>query len=163
MRAAGRNPDAADKRRRRAQAERVKQKMRLRWELAPAIRTRWATRRPVRRRYGGRIRNVPSRTPDSPAVCSRAYFSSLIAAFTFAMRSGVASRIPCCFACSMAFFKTSCSSFPRTTWLHPDDGSTFAHSMIFGMTGTPLLDLGVEIQELLYSYAASVVIFVTSG
>src|SRR5438552_10434652 len=128
MRAAGRNPDAADKRRRRAQAERVKQKMRSRWELAPAIRTR----------LGGWCDELPIR--------SRAYFSSLIAAFTFAMRSGVTSRIPCCFACSMAFFKTSCSSFPRTTWLHPDDGSTFAHSMIFGMTGTPLLDLGVEIQ-----------------
>ena len=64
------------------------------------------------------------------------YFSSLIAAFAFAFSSGVASRIPCDFACSMAFFMTSSSVFPRMTCLHPDDGSTLAHSMTLPMVKT---------------------------
>jgi hypothetical protein len=50
------------------------------------------------------------------------YFSSRIAAFNFALSSGVTSRIPCCLACSAAFFSTSSSVFPRTTCVHPDAG-----------------------------------------
>src|SRR5262245_45808613 len=65
------------------------------------------------------------------------YFSSLIAACTLALSSGVTSRIPCCLACSMAFFRTSSSVFPRTTCLHPDDGSTLAHSMTLPMVEAP--------------------------
>ena len=65
------------------------------------------------------------------------YFSSRIAARTLALSSGVTSRIPCCLACSMAFFRTSSSVFPRTTCVHPDDGSTLAHSMTLPMVETP--------------------------
>src|SRR5215831_4605063 len=65
------------------------------------------------------------------------YFSSRIAACTLALSSGVTSRIPCCLACSMAFFRTSSSVFPRTTCLHPDDGSTLAHSMTLPMVEAP--------------------------
>src|SRR5215472_19022149 len=65
------------------------------------------------------------------------YFSSRIAACTLALSSGVTSRIPCCLACSMAFFRTSSSVFPRTTCLHPDEGSTLAHSMTLPMVEAP--------------------------
>src|SRR5881296_2640795 len=53
------------------------------------------------------------------------------------MSSGVACRIPCSFACSMAFFRTSSSVFPRTTCVHPEDGSTEAHSMTLLKELTP--------------------------
>ena len=65
------------------------------------------------------------------------YFSSRIAALTFALSSGVTSRIPCCFACSAAFFSTSSSVVPLMTCVHPDDGSTLAHSTIFPMIAPP--------------------------
>src|SRR5215471_16581579 len=65
------------------------------------------------------------------------YFSSRIAACALALSSGVTSRIPCCLAFSMAFFRTSSSVFPRTTCLHPDDGSTLAHSMTLPMVEAP--------------------------
>src|SRR4029079_8270570 len=58
---------------------------------------------------------------------------SRIAACTLALSSGVTSRIPCCFACSAAFFSTSSSVVPLITCVHPDDGSTLAHSTILPM------------------------------
>ena len=65
------------------------------------------------------------------------HFSSRIAALTLALSSGVTSRIPCCFACSAAFFSTSSSVVPLMTCVHPDDGSTLAHSTIFPMIAPP--------------------------
>src|SRR5262249_13444750 len=78
----------------------------------------------------------------SQGSTSRAYFSSRFCASTSAMSSGVICRIPCCFACSAAFFITSSSVFPRTTCVHPEEGSTFAHSRILPMMNAPLLMLG---------------------
>ena len=56
-----------------------------------------------------------------------------MASFTFAISSGVTCLIPCDLACSAAFLRTSSSSFPWMTCVHPDDGSTFAHSIILPM------------------------------
>src|SRR2546422_5154536 len=66
------------------------------------------------------------------------YLSSRMAALSLFISSGVACRIPCCFACSIAFFNSSSSVAPRMTWVHPDDGSTLAHSTIFPIADSPI-------------------------
>ena len=62
------------------------------------------------------------------------YAASRMFDLTFSINSGVICRIPCTFACSAAFWSTSASVAPRTTWLQPLDGSTFAHSTILAIS-----------------------------